>query len=671
MALRSAVRLLCAYLLGLAAVACIPPSDEAPAPVGVRIDLNDPATRRIYDHQNARNADSLRAYLTDADPSYRYQAARALASFGDLDAPTVTALTDLLSAPEPLLRTAATYALGQAGGPAAADSLAAAFDQSGRYPAYNAAVLEAVGKTGGEDLLDYVASITTYRPTDTLLLAGQATALFRFAARGHQSPAADARMLNLLLDPATPPAARAAAAWHLQRFPVAVDSLAEQKLRRLLRAGDDADAAMAAARTLGRAATPPARVALVRALQTNPDWRVRVAVLRGLAGFDYTAVREPVLAALNDGHPLVRQAAADYLLERGTATDATFYRKLARDSTAADVSPVLYAAAQRHLPLYFADYRGFLNYDLQQAYAATDDAYARAAVVRALGEYPWNYRNLYEFYRQSDQAPVRSAVARALADISGRDDFATFFRASARRVRLDLAGYFREMTLSGEVGPAYAAAGALAEQPEVYRPLYPDLAWLETSIVAAQLPRQVESQRAMVEARAALTGRPAPEPAALDVPAKPIAWERLMAEGEKAVVVNTTAGSFTLRLFPTDAPATVSSFLELVAEGYYDGKVFHRVVPNFVAQGGGPLGDGFGGEDFRLRTETPGTGWDRPGLVGMASAGRDTEGVQFFVTHRPTPHLDGGYTIFGEVTEGQEVVDRLVVGSRIESIELR
>ncbi|OAV45848.1 hypothetical protein A3850_007890 [Lewinella sp. 4G2] len=124
-------------------------------------------------------------------------------------------------------------------------------------------------------------------------------------------------------------------------------------------------------------------------------------------------------------------------------------------------------------------------------------------------------------------------------------------------------------------------------------------------------------------------------------------------------------------MLPDIAPASVSNFLALAEDQYYDGKVFHRVVPNFVAQGGGPLGDGFGAENYSLRTETPNVRWDRTGLVGMASAGKDTEGVQFFITHRPTPHLDGNYTIFAEVTEGQEVIDQITVGTKIESITIR
>ena len=174
------------------------------------------------------------------------------------------------------------------------------------------------------------------------------------------------------------------------------------------------------------------------------------------------------------------------------------------------------------------------------------------------------------------------------------------------------------------------------------------------------------------EATAALAGRPAPTPAVSDAPARPIDWERLASDGGKEVVIRTSGGRIVLRLFPEVAPATVSSFLNLVAQGYYNNRLFHRVVPDFVAQGGGPIGDGFGSEDFSLRTETPvGVRWDRAGLIGMASAGKDTEGVQFFITHSAAPHLDGGYTIFGEVTDGQEVLDAVTVGTVIEEVSVR
>ena len=98
------------------------------------------------------------------------------------------------------------------------------------------------------------------------------------------------------------------------------------------------------------------------------------------------------------------------------------------------------------------------------------------------------------------------------------------------------------------------------------------------------------------------------------------------------------------------------NFVQLVRTGFYNGKRFHRVVPGFVTQGGDPGGDGYGGLDFTIRTETPPLYYDGPGYIGMASAGPHTEGVQFFFTHAAAPHLDGRYTIFGRVTEGLDAV---------------
>ena len=658
-------------LLILSVAACIPPGPETTELPAVVVDLNDPVTRRIYDHQNNRAQDSLRRYLTHPNPSYRYLAARGLGSFSDLDPASTAALAGQLRSPSELVRSAAAYALGQTGAAAAADSLTRAFDGANRYRLFNAEVLASVGKTGDADLQEFLAGITTYTAADTVLASGRAWGLYYFARRGVQSAAGDQLMLDHALEPTTPAAVLLPAAYYLKRFPVTVGETTEARLRERLRATDDPDLLMGLVRTIGRAGLPAGRVALLRALDDQPDWRVRTEVIRALAGYDYTGVREAVLMRLRDDHPQVRRAAANFLRDNGRDTDATFIRELARDSTQTDVRYVLYAAAQRHLPLYFADYRGFLNYDLQQAYAATTDAYQRADILAALGEYPWNYRNIYELYEASDQPVVRSAAAEALRKISNREDFLTFFKRSSRRVRYDLSTYFRAMIYGREVGPAYAAANALIDQPTVYQPFYPELDWMSTALREFELPRDVEAYRAVEAALAALRNQPAPTPRPLDAPARAIDWDRLAADGGKEVVVRTSTGRFTARLWPDLAPATVSSFLRLVSEEYYAERVFHRVVPNFVAQGGGPLGDGFGAEDFSLRTETPAVRWDRPGLLGMASAGRDTEGVQFFVTHRPTPHLNGNYTIFGEVTAGQDVVDRITPGTRIEAVEVR
>ena len=125
-----------------------------------------------------------------------------------------------------------------------------------------------------------------------------------------------------------------------------------------------------------------------------------------------------------------------------------------------------------------------------------------------------------------------------------------------------------------------------------------------------------------------------------------------------------------MRLFSADAPNTVLSFERLARRGFYDGLTFHRVVPDFVVQGGDPRGDGSGGPGYTIRCEINSHHYGR-GAVGMALAGKDTGGSQWFVTHSPQPHLDGRYTCFAQVESGLDVIDSLQEGDQILSIDIR
>ena len=135
-------------------------------------------------------------------------------------------------------------------------------------------------------------------------------------------------------------------------------------------------------------------------------------------------------------------------------------------------------------------------------------------------------------------------------------------------------------------------------------------------------------------------------------------------------VVTTSKGSFTIEFLPEAAPLTVDNFVQLAQRNYYRNVTIHRVVPNFVIQDGDPRGDGNGGPGYQIRCEINEVPYDRA-AVGMALSGKDTGGSQWFVTHSPQPHLDGGYTVFGRVIAGMDVVDKIVRGDVIQSITIR
>ncbi|MGE5249694.1 MAG: peptidylprolyl isomerase [Bacteroidota bacterium] len=124
-----------------------------------------------------------------------------------------------------------------------------------------------------------------------------------------------------------------------------------------------------------------------------------------------------------------------------------------------------------------------------------------------------------------------------------------------------------------------------------------------------------------------------------------------------ATVKMAKGGQFVIQLYPDKAPITVNSFVFLARQGFFNGVTFHRVLEGFMAQGGDPTGTGGGGPGYEFQNEDSDLTFDKAGVVAMANAGRDTNGSQFFITFGPTPQLNGGYTIFGQVVEGMDVVN--------------
>jgi len=124
-----------------------------------------------------------------------------------------------------------------------------------------------------------------------------------------------------------------------------------------------------------------------------------------------------------------------------------------------------------------------------------------------------------------------------------------------------------------------------------------------------------------------------------------------------ATVKMAKGGEFVIQLYADKAPITVNSFVFLARQGYFDGVTFHRVLEGFMAQGGDPTGAGMGGPGYKFVNEDSDLTFDKAGVVAMANAGRDTNGSQFFITFAPAPRLNGGYTIFGQVISGMEVVN--------------
>ena len=661
-----------AWLLAALSVAalnaCVPVGEDADPGARVEVDFNDPEQRRLYDLQDALAVDSLVAYLAHERPELRYLAARAFASV--MSDSAVAPLSRLLLDPIEDVRAAAAYALGQQGAPRAAGPLLQAYDRhdtAGVYAEANGAILEAVGKVGDTAMLAALSSISTFYPRDTALLLGQARGLYRMALRGLVSPTGTDRMLALATDRTLPTAVRLVGAHYLQRAGGIDLTGRATRLNDAIRDEGDVYVRAALSRALGATGDPAAPALVARRYASEESPLVRVELLRAAGRLPYAETRALLLGAVRDADPLVGETAARQLLAAGSPEDASQYWRLAKDSVSAEASLGLYAAALRHMPAYLQDYRRYINAELRRGFRESgNDPYRGAGALRVLAEAPWNYRYLVEVALDPETGTVaRTAAAEALLEIARRDDLPAYFRGSLPTVTREYAAYLEAALAVDDPGLRAVAATTIAEAELALAPLLRRGDFLEAAATDLDLPRDTETLYAIEDAKARL--RPGYAP---DKPAPTynhaITWDiyRSLPPGLE-VLIETPRGTITVDLLDDEAPGTVVSFVQAVRNGYYNGRRFHRVVPGFVTQGGGPRGDGYGSLDYSLRTETPPVYYDAPGYVGMASAGRHTEGVQFFFTHQPTPHLDGRYTAFGRVTDGLDAVTALRRGDEM------
>ena len=285
--------------------------------------------------------------------------------------------------------------------------------------------------------------------------------------------------------------------------------------------------------------------------------------------------------------------------------------------------------------------------ELMKRVQSTDRA-ARALALEALGKGeagaigPEAQRLIEEALSDGD-GPVVATAADAVAAIADKDSVGPLLAALPRF----------EKPADAEIEQSIVGALGTLKAKEAEAPLRK---LLENGNPAVRL----SAKKALAEMGVVVPSVAAPVGAShLQLFFRPKA-SKLRVKTEKGVIV--------IALLRDDAPSTAGAIAALGTVKFYDGLLFHRVVPDFVAQGGDPRGDGWGGPGYTIPCELNPVAYER-GAVGMALSGKDTGGSQFFIVHSAQPHLDGRYTIFGKVTEGMEVVDRLLPGDRI--IELR
>ncbi len=661
-------------LFMLAACGTAPPVSDRP-PDGL---LSRPDLQAIVVSQEARDSAALIARLADPDPAVRARAAFALASVQDpgaLGPLTARLQDDILT-----VRTEAAFALGQLGDSTAAPALLRTLMRESD-PVLRSRVLEALGKSGGPGSLRQLLAVDL----PEALRPDLAMAVARFGLRGIFAPEATAFLAGALTG--RDPRLRLNAAYFFGRMRD-IDlwrESADEVRQALDQFGTGDPAAVYLVQALGRLGAEEDADRILDALRNAADWRTRTTAAAALGAFTARErVRRSLLAALADPSRHVGITAARALAAAAPELNEAELTTLAdwagvhseQWQVAVELLPALAAAGRAEVVLQWlatlpaaevrarsrgltalASVPGRAAFDRLRDDAGSDDPLIAAAAVGALAA-RWRRRpqpdaGAQEYFAVFSRAVTSGDIGRSLAAAGSLADSAFVAMGSVTV----LASAWRGMSTPHDVEPMVAILQALGAtgSPDGHDVLQQALGHREGAVRAAA-----------ADGLAELTGeRPALGPIEPD-PVPEVDWAWLASLGpEPRLELETEKGRIVVVAAVEEAPLTVATILRLADEGRFDSIAFHRVVPNFVVQGGDvERQDGLGGPGFDIRSEFTRVAYRR-GVIGMASAGKDTEGSQYFITHSMQPHLDGRYTAFGYVVEGMAVVDALYEGDRV------
>jgi cyclophilin family peptidyl-prolyl cis-trans isomerase/HEAT repeat protein len=607
--------------------------------------FSDPVIVRIYDLKDRRLSDSLYQFFSNENAQYRNEAILAFASIQDSLAVGQLG-KQLIRETDTSVRKSLAFTLGQTRSSDSERILLGALMRE-KNNAVLKELLEAYGKTTAHWQLILPSFLN-----DTLTSEGLAWSIYRAGLNGKTDTAAT-RIASILIDQQHHSPTQLGAASFFARsaknFDSAFDKIAAAALQ-----NNSVDVRMAATSALKKINTPQSLKTLQKILETEKDPRVKINAIKALQGFNFADTKSFLYKALYDKNVNVGVASSEVI--KALATDENWIElsNLTGRIENWRIQANLYEAS-----LSKTSNKALVN-EVIAAYNRSHNPYQKAALIMAFHNNP----SSYDFVSQelkSEVPVIRSAAASSLVDMQLNKNFDS-------RLKTSFAGLCKEVMPQGDIAVVGTFASALADPVLNYKTIVKDFSFLNDARKKLSLPKDNEALQPLEEAIAYFEGR---KPGTVKNPFNnPIDWALVKTiPKDQKVVIKTTRGHIKLQLFVENAPGAVSNFIKLAKADYFDKKFFHRVVPNFVIQVGCNRGDGWGGENYSIRSEFSPLRY-KSGSVGMASAGKDTEGTQWFITHSPTPHLDGRYTLFAEVIDGMKTVDFIEVGDQILDVEI-
>lgn len=619
--------------------------------------FSDPVFREIADLQNRRDGVALLVFLKHTDPRYRVAALTACASVQD--PATVQGVADCLKDRVAAVRGAAALALGRMGIDKGEPFLIAAL-RGESDSAVRREMLEALGRCGGPEGARIIVDFAVGK--DVELLTGQALGLCRLAQR-KIAVVGGLEKAVALCAPEAPERARLYASYALLRSGGADLRPFSGALTAAFRGAKDSWSRINLAGVMGKAATPEAWSLLKSILEDKSgDYRIRVNGVRALAGFKTPEARQLLISLAVDPHAAVAVAAAEFILGSGQKEEAVRYWEVLGGVVPARARATLCAAMLRWGDPGDVGFREKVMTLVKEELRKSPGGYDKAHWLGALA------------YEPSALDDIAALTFANVGNVIGTSGLEALFVIGVRDAA-GPGGWSRWLAIAqkaietGDSAMIALAAGFLRTPELKFPQLAGDTAFLKTALEKCGLPGDAETRLELLKTLAFFQGQPEPVAGAPVKPA-PINWDAVAAiPAGQQVRMRTSRGEAVIRLFVDDAPGSVENFVTLIRSGFYHNRHFHRMVPNFVVQDGCPRGDGWGSSSRIIASELAPLYYEE-GSVGMASSGKDTESSQWFITHSPTPHLDGSYSLFGKVVSGMEMVHQLEAGDRILTMEL-
>ncbi|MEO7926268.1 MAG: HEAT repeat domain-containing protein, partial [Saprospiraceae bacterium] len=441
---------------------CVPVEEKVPAPF--KTSIHQPGVRKIYEMQTRQDKDSLLISLKSDDPSIRYAAARAFASYQDSTA--LNALFPLLSDEQGQVRAMAAIAIGQIGSLKAEAQLTAAFDgrDSARlYEEANSDILEAMGKTGSTQFLRDLGTISTYQPTDTLLLLGQVRGIYRYSMRNKVDPESTTTMVRYLSDAALPPEVRLVAANYLHRAAGLDLAPHAEQLIAIWQSESDPFLRMCIATALGKLKTSTASKLLSESLSTESNDLVKCNIIRALQTFDYNDVQKDILDETKDSHAGPAEVAAQYFVNLGKEQDANRYKSAMDQCKTWQAKTRMAEAANKYMSSMFSSAKTALSKEIQASMNAATNVYEKAAWLKAWGSDIRNFESLPQYIQPDQSIVIRTQAVTSLIDVCKDNNFDVYFAGQGYLIRSQIGGYLANAMRGGDAGILALIAGGISD----------------------------------------------------------------------------------------------------------------------------------------------------------------------------------------------------------------